>query len=353
MKSKKKLIVTFLIVVILFNSSPIFANNITYEFQEKEQEANKNFKETNMQIMELDEKITKTQKKITDTKIAISKLEDEIKQYENDIKITEKNIEEKQELLNKRLKAIYTTGGNIGLLELLLSSEDIIDFVIKLDMAKYIVKNDTELLQNLQNNKNTLTKDKNKLKSKKISLENNKQQLEKKEKKLMTQIKEKKSFMNKETMELLKDIEKITNKSINNLDINLPYKYEQLIFPVPSSKKITSTYGYRIHPIKKTKNFHSGIDIGANTDTDVVSALNGVIVYADWLGGYGKTVIISHGNNITTLYGHNSKLLVKVGEKVKKGDTISKVGSTGISTGPHLHFEIRINDIPINPMLYL
>jgi murein DD-endopeptidase MepM/ murein hydrolase activator NlpD len=124
-------------------------------------------------------------------------------------------------------------------------------------------------------------------------------------------------------------------------------------WPLPGYKTISSAYGNRIHPIKKTTLFHSGIDIPAPTGSNIIAAKAGTVLIARVEGGYGNTVVIDHGGGITTLYGHCSKLLVKAGQKVDAGSTIAKVGSTGVSTGPHLHFEIRKNGSPVNPSGYV
>jgi len=98
---------------------------------------------------------------------------------------------------------------------------------------------------------------------------------------------------------------------------------------------------------------HTGIDIAVPSGTSVLAANAGKVIYSGYNGGYGNTVIIDHGGKISTLYAHNSKLLVKVGDKVEKGKVISKSGSTGLSTGPHLHFEVRENGQHVDPMKYL
>jgi murein DD-endopeptidase MepM/ murein hydrolase activator NlpD len=108
----------------------------------------------------------------------------------------------------------------------------------------------------------------------------------------------------------------------------------------------------RIHPVYKTKKFHSGIDIGAGYGLSIVAAADGIVTMATTNGGYGKCVVINHGSGLTTLYGHCSSIEVSVGDSVKKGDLIAKVGSTGVSTGPHLHFEARINGATTDPMNY-
>lgn len=119
---------------------------------------------------------------------------------------------------------------------------------------------------------------------------------------------------------------------------------------VPTNGIITSYFGYRIHPITKARSMHDGLDFGADRGTSIKSAGAGVVTFAGTNGGYGKTIVISHGYGYKTVYAHNSKNLVQVGDKIKKGQKIAEVGSTGRSTGPHLHFEVHYNGVQINPL---
>jgi len=128
-------------------------------------------------------------------------------------------------------------------------------------------------------------------------------------------------------------------------------------FIMPVLAAITSGFGYRFHPIFHTTRLHSGVDFGAGYGAPIRAADGGQVLYAGWQGGYGKTVIINHGSqngvNISTLYGHMSGTAVRTGQRVEKGQIIGYVGATGYATGPHLHFEVRVNGRPVNPMGYL
>lgn len=126
-----------------------------------------------------------------------------------------------------------------------------------------------------------------------------------------------------------------------------------MVWPVPASHRVTSPFGYRICPFHG-RELHPGIDIGAPSGSAIVAAGSGTVISAGWRGGYGNTVIIDHGNGVTTLYAHqlSGGIRVGVGSHVKAGQRIGTVGSTGNSTGPHLHWEVRVNGEPRNPMSY-
>ncbi len=121
----------------------------------------------------------------------------------------------------------------------------------------------------------------------------------------------------------------------------------------PAKGRLSSRFGSREDPLNYNEGNHKGIDIAADYGQAIVAAADGTVILSDWYSGYGKAVVIDHGRGITTVYGHSNELLVSEGKKVKKGDLIARVGSTGRSTGPHLHFEIRINGEAVNPLKYL
>lgn len=155
-----------------------------------------------------------------------------------------------------------------------------------------------------------------------------------------------------EDVELLKEMLDDKEKEIETFieDVEKQFAYlETVPDKMPAEGRLTSKYGNRKDPFGKGYRFHQGIDIANDRGTDIRAAGSGVITFVGYRGGYGKTIIIDHGNGYKTLYGHNSKNLVKIGDRVEKGEVIAKIGSTGRSTGPHLHFEVHKGDKSINP----
>lgn len=118
----------------------------------------------------------------------------------------------------------------------------------------------------------------------------------------------------------------------------------------PARGAFTSGYGVRYHPIFRIRRMHSGVDIASPRGAPVAAAWDGTVLYTGWFGGYGKIVILDHGDGLSTLYAHLSAILTRPGTRVRKGQIIGRVGSTGFSTGPHVHFEIRVNGTPVNPV---
>ena len=121
----------------------------------------------------------------------------------------------------------------------------------------------------------------------------------------------------------------------------------------PVEGQITGSFGERIDPFNGEGAFHSGVDISASVGSPVIAPADGVVTYADFMGGYGRAVMVDHGHGISTRYGHLASFAVAAGQQIHRGDTIGYVGLSGRSTGPHLHYEVRINDTPVNPYKYL
>ena len=153
--------------------------------------------------------------------------------------------------------------------------------------------------------------------------------------------------------ELKAEADRLTQKLKSMVSTTKTYGGGQFTWPCPSTQYITSTFGNRYHPVLKTWKYHTGLDIGGSSGSNIVAAADGTVILASVYGGYGNCVMIDHGSGIVTVYGHASSLLVSAGQNVTKGQVIARVGSTGISTGPHLHFEVRVNGEYVNPLSYL
>lgn len=134
-------------------------------------------------------------------------------------------------------------------------------------------------------------------------------------------------------------------------------KFQKYAFNIPSTwpteGKISSLFGMRLHPISKKKKFHQGVDIANLKSTDIIATADGTIEFSGNKSGYGKAVIVNHGNGFKTLYAHAFEIIVSKGDVVKKSTLLARMGSTGYSTGPHLHYEIRLNNEPIDPMMFV
>ena len=140
---------------------------------------------------------------------------------------------------------------------------------------------------------------------------------------------------------------------LSEANAKLDKYFETVPTLVPVNGEFNNGFGYRRDPFTRRKTFHEGIDISADKGTSIKASAGGKVILAKRYSGYGLAVIIDHGRGLSTLYGHSSKLLVKEGQMVKKGDIIAKVGSTGRSTGPHLHFEVLLYNTPVDPKAYI
>ena len=162
-------------------------------------------------------------------------------------------------------------------------------------------------------------------------------------------------FKNIKIDEINKQYEEVNQQILELAQQGLDTTYigGELAWPVPGYTRITSKYAMRVHPITGQYKLHTGVDIGAPMGANFVAANDGVVVKAGPNTAYGNMVIIDHGGGISTLYAHGSEILVEVGQTVKRGDAILKVGSTGYSTGPHAHFEVRINGVTTDPLPYI
>ncbi|RCX18329.1 peptidase M23-like protein [Anaerobacterium chartisolvens] len=273
----------------------------------------------------------------------------------------EQEYNNQRELLKTRIRVMYENSST-SYLQTLIESKSMTDFFERLELISAISKNDKLIVDNLENAKKDLdSKKKRKEEEKLLTLKKVREKQT-----AITQIKISRADTDKDiqkyevALELLEKREdelqkrsKEINKQIEKLMSAGKYTGGVMKWPVPSSTTITSGYGNRLHPILKKYKVHTGIDIGAKSGASITAAANGTVIKAEWDTAYGNMLVIDHGGKIATLYGHCSKLLVGVGDKVETGQTIAKVGSTGWSTGPHLHFEVIKDGASTDPISYL
>lgn len=306
------------------------------------------------EIKELNAEISELQTAITETESDIAKLESKISKKEKELAAKKKEIDKSSKELNARLRQIYKSG-SVSFVDILLSSGNISEFITNMEMISLIYENDKTLVvslkksyQKIQVQKNELVALRKSLSTKEDTLTSGKAAIAKKRtvvasenKKLESQL----DALNAEADRIIQEIKDLQGGG--------DYTGGVLAWPCPGYTRISSDFGYRIHPILGYRKLHTGIDIAAPYGASVIAANTGKVIASYYNSSYGNMIIVDHGGGIATLYAHLSSRLVSVGASVQRGQTIAKVGSTGMSTGAHLHFEVRLNGVYQNPRSYL
>ncbi len=247
----------------------------------------------------------------------------------------------------------------------LLQSESVSEFLQRRYYLKKLYEGDRDRLTQLKTQAKQLTQQREQIEEQKngIALLRQKQLLQKatleqrnqQQQMLIQRLKENRDALEAAQTQLQRDSEGITQLIQQKLAArrNTPGFYGKGPFRYPINAPISSPFGWRIHPVLSTERFHGGIDFAVDYGTPVGATAAGVVIYGDWYGGYGNAIILDHGDGMTSLYAHNNELLVQEGQEVQAGQVIALTGSTGLSTGPHLHFEVRKDGEPVDPMNYL
>ena len=320
------------------------------------------------QIEKLDEKITTSQEKLDEQESKITELKESIEQVETDLDGISERYEKQKELFKKRLVAIYEAG-DTQYLDILLKSRSLSDFLSSYYIITELAEIDDTIITEISEKQKRIDLYRQKLENEKNelaliienqtrvarTLENTKKlresfiaQLSDEERALQAKIDE----VNKQYEEVNRQLAELAKYSMEQ-GILPEYLGGELAWPTPGYTRITSEYKMRVHPITGQYKLHTGVDIGAPYGADFVAANDGIVIKAGMNSAYGNMVVIDHGGGISTLYAHGSQIVVELGQSVKRGDTVLKVGSTGYSTGAHAHFEVRINGVPTNPMPYI
>jgi len=386
------------------------------EKQKELKEVKEDINQTKDQIQKIEERqkqvaqeLSIIEDQLDENQAALEKSEQDLADAQEELRVAEMELQqaiedaqEYKQLMDKRLRAMYMVGTS-SYLEILLKSKNLNDFLDRIHIIGKILSYDKGILESLNKLQETIKNKKEIIEDKKRNIEEAKEEILK-QKQSMEQAKNRKELLlrdlddekdeSQKDLEQLEELSREIEKAIREIQAqeaarkkeqqkaqqreqqkeqqseqqSSPTQYSggKMAWPVPGFYRITSSYGYRIHPVSQERKLHTGIDIGSNYDgneknsiygADFVAAEDGTVIFAglkdSLTSGYGRCVIIDHGGGISTLYGHGSKILVKVGQKVKRGQAVMKVGSSGTSTGAHAHFEVRKNGTPVNPMDYL
>lgn len=320
---------------------------------------------TNMQeLQDLDNQIAQSQEELNTINTDINDLMNQIKENEEKLSKTQAEFDKIQGLLDARIIKMYETP-KFEFLQVILASKNVTEMLSTYYAMKELAEYDKQLLDTVKKQKEDIETTKKILAEKKKQVVTNKQSQQKKAQVLANTKKMRQYYISKlstEEQELQAKIDEYNGQvtaieaeiklmALNS--ISADYIGGAMTWPILGYTTITSEYGMRVHPITGAYKLHTGTDIGAPMGADFVSAAKGVVVKATYNAAYGNMVIIDHGGGVQTLYAHGSEILVQVGQEVEAGTPVLKVGSTGYSTGPHAHFEIRINGQTVNPLEYL
>lgn len=356
----KKLISLITASVVFMSTTFIYATGEKEALDDKLEKNRQEQLTLDKEILSLNARIAEIEKNINETNDKINKIDSEVESTRVEILELEETIKDNEEYLAKRLKAI-NNNYSLGYLKVILSSDSLSDFFNNIYIIKQVVNQDKETLKVLDESKIEIEEKQKELQIKKDEQENLKRVLEQDNENVSkdkAEVENLKQELLKEEDNLQKEIENIIAKqqaqnNQNNSNVETGDIISNGSWPVPGYSRISSGYGYRKHPILGGQEFHTGIDIPAPMGTPTVAIDSGTIIYSGVQGSYGNTVMIQHDDGKVSLYAHNSELLASVGQRVEKGQVVAKIGSTGMSTGPHLHFEIRINGKHVNPTDYL
>ena len=341
---------------------------------ETEQRYQKAENQGNQKLRDLSKTIQGTDAWITNTEYQLSQAEGRLDQLQADLAGNQQVYEQARMAVVGRLQFMQRQQGAQGW-ALLLQSSNLNDFLDRRYRLKQVYTADRVMLVDLdaysaeilaqqegvEQQKNDISLLRQQLMaSRKQSTEQLQQQSV-----MMTRLRENRGALSAAIKQLDSDSDKVTELILQRVAVadasESKIAREEALraarnsgkMLMPSRGPITSQFGSRFHPVLGYSRFHAGTDFGAEQGSPIQAAETGVVIFAGWYGGYGNAVIVEHGDGLTTLYGHASRLNVREGQTVKKGDVIAAVGTTGLSTGPHLHFEVRRNGKPVDPMAFL
>lgn len=335
------------------------------EQQAKTNEASAKVENVSERLRQIQEELRVATAEYKDVKGQLDSVEDKISDNTELLQKTEADLKVKNKKLQQRVRDIYING-QISYVDVLFGAKDFADLMTRMDVLKRIIKHDYDLIMKVKEEKATVENTRAQLEKDKAEAEvlvadaqAKKAKVEDKESEQQVLLDQ--AIYDRDTSERMYEEIMAASQEVANMIrrsqmssagySGAPAGAGGMIWPI--SGPITSEFGWRTHPIFGTARFHSGLDIGGDYGMPIYAAAGGTVIYAGWISGYGNAVIIDHGGGVTTLYGHNDSLNVSEGENVAQGQVIAMCGSTGNSTGPHCHFEVRENGEPVSPYGYL
>lgn len=335
------------------------------EQQAKTNEASAKVESVSERLRQIQEELRVATAEYKEVKGQLDSVEDKISDNTELVQKTEADLKVKNKKLQQRVRDIYING-QISYVDVLFGAKDFADLMTRMDVLKRIIKHDYDLIMKVKEEKATVENTRAQLEKDKAEAEvlvadaqAKKAKVEDKESEQQVLLDQ--AVYDRDTSERMYEEIMAASQEVANMIrrsqmssagySGAPAGAGGMIWPI--SGPITSEFGWRTHPIFGTARFHSGLDIGGDYGMPIYAAASGTVIYAGWISGYGNAVIIDHGGGVTTLYGHNDSLNVSEGENVAQGQVIAMCGSTGNSTGPHCHFEVRENGEPVSPYGYL
>ncbi|ESA36323.1 peptidase m23 [Leptolyngbya sp. Heron Island J] len=314
------------------------------------------------QLDGLQDSITVTNLKIEETDFQIQEAQKRLQRLENRLTMAQDEYETVRIGAVRRLQFMQRQKDAEGW-AVLLKSKNLNEFMERRYLLGKIYQADSSFMAELQEKANLIVRQQQGVEAQKNSIALLRQQLLARrdqyeaqagqQTQLITRLKDNRNALEAAQAQLVRDSESLANLIRRRIAAAGGIVLGTGQMSLPSAGQITSGFGPRVHPVLGYRRFHAGVDFGAPYGTRITAADSGKVIFAGWYGGYGNSVIIDHGDGLTTLYAHASRLNVREGQTVTKGQSIAAIGSTGLSTGPHLHFEVRRNGNPVNPMGFL
>lgn len=312
----------------------------------------------------LDQQYDVIQKQISNVTARIKSYDTLIGQKEKELAAAEVKQQQQYELFCTRVRAMEENG-TVSYWSILFKASNFSDLLGRLDFVSEVMEYDQGIISDLKATRQQITDDKTALESSRAEQVSAKQELADRQSELQDKVDEADALVKQiegQTDEYNEMMDKLEAEE-NEVQAQIAQKIKELaaqnkpvvvgegdyLWPVPASHRITSNFGYREHPTQGGNRFHYGIDISVPTGSNVLASKSGTVILSKYSSSYGNYIVISHGNGNTTLYAHLSKRLVEEGDNVKQGDVIAYSGSTGWSTGPHVHFEVSENGTRVDP----